>query len=185
MIYVLLKTTTKSKLKNFKKVINYLNPFVMINIKTLLRLSFFILFFNLSFSQTTKAIIGAVKKTSKQINSSEPKAFTENAADDNKMAAKKQKFFVSGVVMDKTTLETIAGAKVLIKELNKTVVTDFDGSFKIEVPVTEKITVLIASHDMKTYEIISENNDRFDVEFGKIYLQPDNSNEKIYSKQRL
>ena len=157
----------------------------MINIKTILKLLFIILFFNLSFSQTTKAITGTVKKPSKQSSTIDSKSLNENVILENKLPPKKQKFFVSGIVIDKSTLETIAGAKVFIKELNKSVVTDFDGSFKIEVPVTEKITVLIASHDMKTYEIISENNDRFDVEFGKIYLQPDNSNEKIYSKQRL
>ncbi len=185
MIYVLLKTTTKIEIEKFQKVINYLNLFVMINIKTALKLSFFILFFNLSFSQSTKAITGSVKKTSKQVMTSDSKQFSENSVPENKLAPKKQNFFVSGVVLDKSTLETIAGAKVFIKELNKSVVTDFDGSFKIEVPVTEKITVLIASHEMKTYEIISENNDKFDVEFGKIYLQPDTTIQKSYSKQRL
>ena len=157
----------------------------MINIKTILKLFFIILFFNLSFSQTTKAITGTVKKPSKQSSTIDSKSLNENVILENKLPPKKQKFFVSGIVIDKSTLETIAGAKVFIKELNKSVVTDFDGSFKIEVPITEKLTVLIASHEMKTYEIISENNDKFDVEFGKIYLQPDNANEKPNSKQRL
>ncbi len=157
----------------------------MYNKKTFLKLSFFILLFNLSFSQTTKAITGSIKKTVKPVSAIEQKSAVENSLTDNKSVPKKQKIFVSGVVIDKSTLETIAGAKVFIKEINKSVVTDFDGSFKVEVPISERLTVMIASHEMKTYEIISENNDKFDVEFGKIYLQPENNIEKSNTKQRL
>lgn len=65
---------------------------------------------------------------------------------------------INGVVMDKTTQETLTGAKVIIN--NDTVYTDFDGRFSvITTDSLKKIRVIYPSYETKELSLVRVNQD--------------------------
>ena len=132
----------------------------------------FLMLFAISTAQETKAVIGTPKKAIKK-EVKQAKSLQVYSTAEVQSPVKKQKFFVTGTVLDKNSLETIPGAKVYIKEFNLVGRTDFDGTFKIETPMnSQKITLSIQSIDMKNFEIFTDNNEKDAVEFGKLFMQP-------------
>ena len=61
---------------------------------------------------------------------------------------------VTGTVTDNLTKETVIGASILVKGTTTGTQTDVDGKFKISVPATGEVTLVVRYIGYKTQEIV-------------------------------
>ena len=145
----------------------------------------------LCFSQS-KAVENEVKQkfSRNRLNKDVARTETNHEVKQLKMnIVQRKNIEITGVLMGEYTTETIVGATIIISELNTTIYSDFDGTFKFNIPVNTDLYILIKYHGMRELHVkldardIMANDSKLNV--GQLFLQKINSKQNITQLSKL
>ena len=142
--------------------------------KKLAFLSIFLLCLSFSFAQSNVVKNLRAPKANLKKAEEEKRITDEPTTIDKKYTTS----LIIGSVFDFNSRLTVPGAKIYIKEFKTTVLTDFDGSFKTEIPYCRDFTLEVHYPNMEMLELAVEYSDESKINLGNLYLKPVKSTEK-------